>query len=82
MPTRQQRIIAERRKEREPHPDMLTNPKPAEVSSALQKELATAKKKLEQKMALQDQKAVQKLKQIIDNLEGTIARQKLQQQKL
>ncbi len=82
MPTHHQAQVAKRVREKGPHPDLTKKTSQADTASALQRELEQAKKKLEQKIALQDHKAVEKLNQIIANLEGTIARQKLQQQKI
>ena len=67
---------AQKTKERGPKPDLMHGPKKTEIVSCFCAELERAKQRLQEKIELGDEKAIKKLREIIDNLNQTIERSK------
>lgn len=76
MPSKYDRERKQRRAELEERVDLVHNPRKSDSIAALCKELERAKKTLAGKMELGDDKAITKLREIIDNLNKTIERSK------
>ena len=56
-------------------PDITKAPKKEAVISDLKSELKKAQKKLEEMIANKNEKGIKKMREIVSNLEGTLARQ-------
>lgn len=67
---------AKKTKESGSKPDFMHGPEKTEIISCFCAELERAKQRLQEKIELGDEKAVKKLREIIDNLNQTIERSK------
>lgn len=67
---------AQKVRERGPKPDLMHVPEKTEIVSCFCAELERAKQRLQEKIELGDERAIKKLREIIDNLNQTIERSK------